>query len=211
MLLLVIFENNEDCCWVGRIFESGNAAIASREDPVITGDQLALINGSSMYGLKIADVCRILADAPNPEDIKLTFLRYIGPLRPATHEVEQQGYEVIDPVLSAGDDTVGHSVGVVAGAGAGAGASASACASPSRSSRRLLPRCSPARIMKRNAQKAKDNQKAKEISNSQMLKDKTSVCNNVGDKNDRQKESKKLGVEKKKKKFSFTRLLGKKK
>ena len=47
----------------------------------------------------MAEVCKLLANSPNSDDIELSCVRYIGPLRPASNE--QQGYEVIDPRLSA--------------------------------------------------------------------------------------------------------------
>merc|ERR1712008_221720 len=100
----IVFDENEECCWIGRIFEYGNAATNARGDKIKIGDQLASINGNSTYGKKVAEVCRVLAAAPNSKDIEFTFMRYIGPLRPILRQVEQQGYEIIDPILSKEDD-----------------------------------------------------------------------------------------------------------
>ena len=49
--------------------------------------------------LSITEVCKILANVANPNEIELTFLRYVGPYRPIAGE-HQQGYEVIDPQIS---------------------------------------------------------------------------------------------------------------
>jgi len=84
---------------VERIFEAGNAAVASKGDKIQVGDQLAAINGASAINKNVGDICRVLAKAPKPDAIDLTFVRYIGPLRPASNE--QLGYEVIDPDLRA--------------------------------------------------------------------------------------------------------------
>ena len=63
------------------------------------GDHLASINGLNAINLSIAEVCKILANVSNPNEIELTFLRYVGPYRADTRE-HQQGYEVIDPQIS---------------------------------------------------------------------------------------------------------------
>ena len=81
-----------------RIFETGNAAVAFVGDKIEVGDQLAAVNGLSAMYKNVAEVCRLLASASNPESIELTFVRYVGPLRVAS--IDQQGYEVIDTKLS---------------------------------------------------------------------------------------------------------------
>lgn len=81
-----------------RIFETGNASVAFVGDKIEVGDQLAAVNGLSVMNKNVADVCRVLASASDPEAIELTFVRYIGPLRVASND--QQGYEVIDTKLS---------------------------------------------------------------------------------------------------------------
>lgn len=73
------------------------------------GDHLASINGLNAIHLSITEVCKILANVPNPNEIELTFLRYIGPYRPSSGE-DQQGYEVIDPQIS---NEAGNRAGVV--------------------------------------------------------------------------------------------------
>ena len=82
-----------------RIFDSGHAATSFRGDKIQVGDQLASINGVSAANKNVAEVCKLLANSPNSDDIELSCVRYIGPLRPASNE--QQGYEVIDPRVSA--------------------------------------------------------------------------------------------------------------
>ncbi len=93
-----MFSESPAGCWIKRIFENGNAATSFRGDKLEVGDQLASINGASALNKTVPEICRILADAPNSNDIELSFVRYIGPLRVASNE--QQGYEVIDPRLS---------------------------------------------------------------------------------------------------------------
>ena len=93
-----MFAETDVCCWVQKIFETGNAAVASVGDKLQVGDQLAAINGVTAMHKNVADICKILAKASDQSLIELTFIRYIGPLRPASNE--QQGYEVIDTKLS---------------------------------------------------------------------------------------------------------------
>eukprot|EP00557_Chaetoceros_sp_GSL56_P004484 CAMPEP_0176499662 /NCGR_PEP_ID=MMETSP0200_2-20121128/13059_1 /TAXON_ID=947934 /ORGANISM="Chaetoceros sp., Strain GSL56" /LENGTH=927 /DNA_ID=CAMNT_0017898121 /DNA_START=89 /DNA_END=2872 /DNA_ORIENTATION=- len=94
----IIFSESYTCCWVKRIFETGNATVAFAGDKIEVGDQLAAVNELSVMFKNVAEVCRLLASASNPEAIQLTFVRYVGPLRVATNE--QQGYEVIDTKLN---------------------------------------------------------------------------------------------------------------
>ncbi len=93
-----MFSESPAGCWIKRIFENGNAATSFRGDKLEIGDQLASINGASALNKTVSEICRILADAPNSNDIELSFVRYVGPLRVASNE--QQGYEVIDPRLA---------------------------------------------------------------------------------------------------------------
>ena len=97
-LCAVVFAETSICCWVQKIFETGNAAVASVGDKLQVGDQLAAINGVTAMHKNVADICKILAKASDQSLIELTFIRYIGPLRPASNE--QQGYEVIDTKLN---------------------------------------------------------------------------------------------------------------
>ena len=64
------------------------------------GDQLAAVNGITAMRKNVTEVCRILASAPDPDLVELTFVRYSGQLHPASNE--QQGYEVIDAKLNKG-------------------------------------------------------------------------------------------------------------
>jgi len=95
----IVFSESPSGCWVKRIFDSGHAATSFRGDKIQVGDQLASINGVSAANTNVAEVCKLLANSPNSDDIELSCVRYIGPLRPASNE--QQGYEVIDPRVSA--------------------------------------------------------------------------------------------------------------
>ena len=47
MIPPVVFEDNNVCCWVTKIFEKGNAAVASIGDKLHLGDQLAAIARST--------------------------------------------------------------------------------------------------------------------------------------------------------------------
>ena len=71
----------------------------SKGDKLEIGDHLASINGLNAMNLSITEVCKILANVANPNEIELTFLRYVGPYRPLAGE-HQQGYEVIDPQIN---------------------------------------------------------------------------------------------------------------
>jgi len=67
---------------VTQIFQSGNAATKARGGGVEIGDQLAAINGTNTVNMKVGAVRDLISDSPNPKEIELTFLRYVGPLRP---------------------------------------------------------------------------------------------------------------------------------
>jgi hypothetical protein len=94
----VVFEESPVACWVKRIFPNGNVAKRSSGGKIEEGDQLASINGNSAIQKNVAEVCKILANTPNPESIELCFIRYIGTIQSAP---ENQGYEVIDPKINA--------------------------------------------------------------------------------------------------------------
>jgi hypothetical protein len=94
----VVFAENDVCCWVDRVFEGGNAATASIGDKLQRGDQLAALDGVTAMRKNVSEVCKMLANAADPNIIELTFVRYVGAIHPASKE--QQGYEVIDTKLS---------------------------------------------------------------------------------------------------------------
>lgn len=75
----LLFQENSGGCSVTKVFESGNAALSSK---VMVGDQLAAINGTSTVKLKVEDISSMISAADNPKEIELTFLRYVGPLKP---------------------------------------------------------------------------------------------------------------------------------
>lgn len=92
----VVFEESPVACWVKRIFPNGNVARRSSGGKIEEGDQLASINGNSAIQKNVAEVCKILANTPNPESIELCFIRYIGTIQSVP---DNQGYEVIDPKI----------------------------------------------------------------------------------------------------------------
>ncbi len=93
---LVGFEETYTGCWVKKIFANGNAANTSRGDKLQVGDHLASVNGICVYKKTITEVCRVLANTAETDELQLTFIRYVGPIRNSNAN-EQQGYEVIDP------------------------------------------------------------------------------------------------------------------
>lgn len=93
----IVFEESPVSCWVKRIFPNGNAAKRSSGGKLEEGDQLASINGNSAMQKNVAEVCKLLANTPNPDSIELYFIRYIGAIQTAP---ENQGYEVIDPKIN---------------------------------------------------------------------------------------------------------------
>ncbi len=90
------FDENEIGCVVKKVFDNGNSVKSAKGDLIKVGDHLASINGTNVYKKSVTEICNILAGCENTDEIQLTFLRYIGPIR-NSHTNEQQGYEVIDP------------------------------------------------------------------------------------------------------------------
>lgn len=97
MYLAVLFHENDGGCWITKVFPDGNAA---RAGGVEVGDQLAAINGISAIQLRVDQICTLITEAPDPENIELTFLRYTGQLHPVAtpdlDEVVQESFEVTD-------------------------------------------------------------------------------------------------------------------
>lgn len=67
-------------CFVTKVSPDGSAA---RSRGVLVGDQLASINGSSSSKMKVDDICDAIGRCTDPSQIKLIFLRYVGPFRPS--------------------------------------------------------------------------------------------------------------------------------
>jgi hypothetical protein len=93
--LAVLFHENDGGCWITKVFPDGNAA---KSGGVEVGDQLAAINGGSAIKLRVDQICTLITEAPNPDNIELTFLRYTGQLHPVVTETEEvhEGFEVTD-------------------------------------------------------------------------------------------------------------------
>ena len=66
------------------------------------GNQIAVIKGTCTIYMTLSQICQMLADAPDPNDIELNFLRYTGSLegKMTPDDMEQEGYEVIDPSIT---------------------------------------------------------------------------------------------------------------
>jgi len=80
----IIFEENDWGCWVTEIKPGGNAGATKRVNP---GDQLAAINRISAIHVKLDELVKKIKESESNQ-IELTFLRYVGPLRPAPGTVE---------------------------------------------------------------------------------------------------------------------------
>ena len=92
----VLFQEHEIGVWVSRAVPKGNAS----KKGVQHGDQLAAINGSSSVHATIDEVASTISSTPNNMTVELTFLRYVGPLRPMPGSVIQEGFEVTDTAMS---------------------------------------------------------------------------------------------------------------
>ena len=85
----LIFQENETGCWVTKVLPDGSAA---RSNFIDVGDQLAAIDGVSAIKMTVDQIAGLIRRKSN--DIELTFLRYVGPWRPAEGTVAEEGYEV---------------------------------------------------------------------------------------------------------------------
>lgn len=92
----LLFQEHELGAWVSRVVPDGNGA----RKEVQPGDQLAAINGKSSAHATIDEVASIISATPKNEGVELTFLRYVGPLRPVPGAVIQEGFEVTDKNVS---------------------------------------------------------------------------------------------------------------
>ena len=84
----VIFQENAKGCWVNQILPEGSAA-ASRGG-VRVGDQLAAVDGLSAIDMTVDEIAKLIR--VKKAEIELTFVRYVGPLRPLANP--EEGYEV---------------------------------------------------------------------------------------------------------------------
>jgi hypothetical protein len=85
----LIFQENESGCWVTKVLTEGSAIKKS----IQVGDQLAAIDGLSAIRLTVEDIALSIRKKKS-RPFELTFLRYVGPLKPASGAIEEQGYEV---------------------------------------------------------------------------------------------------------------------
>jgi hypothetical protein len=85
----LIFQENDGGCWVTKVLPQGSA-MQSRS--VKVGDQLAAIDGASAIRLTVDEIAKIIKGKKSV--IELTFLRFVGPLRPAAGDIQEEGYEV---------------------------------------------------------------------------------------------------------------------
>lgn len=100
----LIFQENESGCWVTKVLTDGSAIKKS----IHVGDQLAAIDGKSAIRLKVEDIALAIRQKKS-RPFELTFLRYIGPLRPAAGgEPEEEGYEIRARMKSNEDQTNGR-------------------------------------------------------------------------------------------------------
>lgn len=70
------------------------------KDKVLLGDHIVAVNETSVVFCKVAKVCKVLSVVEDPSYVELTFIRYIGPIRHSSANMEHEGYEVVDPILS---------------------------------------------------------------------------------------------------------------
>ncbi|GKY91285.1 hypothetical protein MPSEU_000101000 [Mayamaea pseudoterrestris] len=84
----IIFQENPTGVWVTK-FMPGGSAFETKQ--VQIGDQLAAIDGLSAINLTVDEVSALVRRKPGL--VELTFLRYIGPVRPVA-AVDEEGYEV---------------------------------------------------------------------------------------------------------------------
>jgi len=92
----LLFQEHEIGVWVSRVVPNGNGY----KKGVQHGDQLAAINGNSSVHTTIDEVASSISSTPDSVGVELTFLRYIGPLRPVPGSIIQEGFEVMDTSVS---------------------------------------------------------------------------------------------------------------
>ncbi|KAL7549874.1 hypothetical protein ACHAWF_013131, partial [Thalassiosira exigua] len=97
----LLFQEHEIGVWVSRVVPSGNGARAG----VQHGDQLAAVDGEPSVHATVDEVAAAVSGRSSDGDkesrgVELTFLRYVGPLRPVPGSVIQEGFEVTDTAVS---------------------------------------------------------------------------------------------------------------
>ena len=65
---------------MSKVYADGNAA---EHGGIEVGDQLAGINSVSAINLRVDEICTMITESPDPNEVELTFLRYTGPVRAA--------------------------------------------------------------------------------------------------------------------------------
>ncbi|GAX25386.1 hypothetical protein FisN_5Lh483 [Fistulifera solaris] len=85
----LIFQEHRIGCWVTKVLPTGSAATNGK---VQIGDQLAAIDGKSAINMTVGDVAALVRD--KIASVELTFMRYVGPLRPTLGGVSEEGYEI---------------------------------------------------------------------------------------------------------------------
>lgn len=83
----IIFLENDGGCFVTKVSPDGSAARSRR---VEVGDQLASINGTSSSKMKVDDICDAIRRSSDLSQIKLVFVRYIGPFRPFRESLQSE-------------------------------------------------------------------------------------------------------------------------
>jgi PDZ domain len=87
----VIFQENAKGCWVNQVLPEGSAAAS--KGGVKVGDQLAAVDGLSAVDMTVEEIAKLIR--VKKATIELTFIRYVGPLRPAM--AQEEGYEISAP------------------------------------------------------------------------------------------------------------------
>lgn len=87
----MLFREHEIGCWVSKVVPDGNGGRGG----VQQGDQLAAIDGRSAVHANIDEAASAISECgKGGAGVELTFLRYVGPLRPVPGSVIQEGFEV---------------------------------------------------------------------------------------------------------------------
>jgi hypothetical protein len=86
----LIFQENEKGCWVTKVLSGGSAHAAGN---VHVGDQLAAIDGVSAINMTVDEIASMIRQ--KNRSTELTFIRYVGPLKPEPGSViQEEGYEI---------------------------------------------------------------------------------------------------------------------
>lgn len=88
----LIFQENDNGCWVKQVLRDGSAA---QTNAVEAGDQLIAVDGISAVDMTVDEIAYLVRKQAH-ETVELTFLRYVGVFRPMVGSVvEEEGYEVM--------------------------------------------------------------------------------------------------------------------